>query len=161
MRFRFALQSVGFHLTRVGVGMGLCRAGRQVLGAPLAELPGANVKLRRYLRQPLAAVQQPLHCLRLELPREAPSGSPRRHPSLLGCLGSLANPPAPGGKSTVRLPRFGGRFVGKAGELYGTTYCCGEGPGNGTVFELTPPAESGGPWTETVLHSFGNCPWLQ
>src|SRR4051812_48365884 len=103
MRFRFALQSVGFHLTRVGVGMGLCRAGRQVLGAPLAELPGANVKLRRYLRQPLAAVQQPLHCLRLELPREAPSGSPLRHPSLLGCLGSLANPPAPGGSPVLKL----------------------------------------------------------
>src|SRR3954462_1517445 len=78
-------------------GQCLGRAGRQVLGAPLAELPGANVKLRRYLRQPLAAVQQPLHCLRLELPREAPSGSPLRHPPLLGCLGSLANPPAPGG----------------------------------------------------------------
>src|SRR4051794_25163784 len=70
-----------------------------MLGAPLAELPGANAKLRRSLRQPLAAVQQPLHRLRLELPREAPSGSPLRHPSLLGCLVSLANPPAPGGKS--------------------------------------------------------------
>src|SRR4051812_14108959 len=106
MRFRFALQSVGFHLTRVGVGMGLCRAGRQVLGVPLAELPGANVKLRRYLRQPLAAVQQPLHCLRLELPREAPSGSRLRHPSLLGCLGSLANPPAPGGKSNTMVGMY-------------------------------------------------------
>src|SRR3954462_10327165 len=46
-------------------GRPLGRAGRQVLGAPLAELPGANVKLRRYLRQPLAAVQQPLHCCAL------------------------------------------------------------------------------------------------
>src|SRR4051794_32792247 len=72
-----------------------------MLGAPLAELPGANAKLRRSLRQPLAAVQQPLHRLRLELPREAPSGSPLRHPSLLGCRGSLANPPAPGGKSKL------------------------------------------------------------
>src|SRR3954470_13251968 len=83
-------------------GQCLGRAGRQVLSAPLAELPGANVKLRRYLRQPLAAVQQPLHCLRLDLPRDAPSGSPLRHPSLLGCLGSLANPPAPGGKSILK-----------------------------------------------------------
>src|SRR3954466_3593726 len=66
-------------------------------------IPGFFTRLPCYLRQPLAAVQQPLHCLRLELPREAPSGSPLRHPSLLGCLGSLANPPAPGGKSTRKL----------------------------------------------------------
>src|SRR4051812_48159361 len=78
-----------------------------VLGAPLAELPGANAKLRRHLRQPLAAVQQPLHRLFLELPREAPSGSPLRHPSLLGCLGSLANPPASGGKSNPINPGTG------------------------------------------------------
>src|SRR3954453_19559121 len=81
-----ALQSLRFRLLRLAYGQGLDRAGRQVLGAPLAELPGANAKLRRHLRQPLAAVQQPLHRLRLELPREAPSGSPLRHPSLLGCL---------------------------------------------------------------------------
>lgn len=56
-------------------------------------------EFRCHLRQPLATVQQPLHRLRLELPREAPSGSPLCHPSLLRCLGSLANPPAPGGKS--------------------------------------------------------------
>src|SRR3954468_9526158 len=96
-----ALQSLRFRLLRLADGQCLGRAGRQVLGAPLAELPGANAKLRRHLRQPLVAVQQPLHRLRLELPREAPSGSPLRHPSLLGCLGSLANPPAPGAKSKV------------------------------------------------------------
>src|SRR5215218_849861 len=94
-----ALQALRFRLLRLADGQCLGRAGRQVLGAPLAELPGADAELRRHLRQPLAAIQQPLHRLRLELPREAPSGSPRRHPSLLGCLGSLANPPAPGGKS--------------------------------------------------------------
>src|SRR5580698_80178 len=40
------------------------------------------------------------------------------------------------------------------GNLYGTT----EGGGSfglGTVFELTPPSNPGGPWTETVLWSFG------
>src|SRR4051794_29692546 len=95
-----ALQSLRFRLVRLAHGQCLGRAGRQVLGAPLAELPGTNAKLRRHLRQPLVAVQQPLHRLRLELPREAPSGSPLRHPSLLGRLGSLANPPVPGGKST-------------------------------------------------------------
>jgi uncharacterized repeat protein (TIGR03803 family) len=37
--------------------------------------------------------------------------------------------------------------------LYGTTAHGGIN-GNGTVFSLTPPAASGGPWTETVLHAF-------
>lgn len=53
-----------------------------------------------------------------------------------------------------------------AGNLYGTTF---EGGGNancgsdggtpwgcGTVFELTPPAEAGQGWTETILYSFTN-----
>jgi len=37
--------------------------------------------------------------------------------------------------------------------LYGTT-SLGGASGNGTVFELTPPASAGGAWTETVLYSF-------
>jgi uncharacterized repeat protein (TIGR03803 family) len=40
------------------------------------------------------------------------------------------------------------------GNLYGTTFV-GGADGLGTVFELSPPAESGGAWTETVLYSFG------
>jgi hypothetical protein len=68
--------------------------------------------VHRKRRQPLAAVQQPLHRRRLELPREAPSGSPLCHPSLPGCLGSLANPPAPGGKSTDHGDRFCQRAAG-------------------------------------------------
>lgn len=47
----------------------------------------------------------------------------------------------------------------KAGNLYGTA---GQGGlrdkgtrhGNGTVFEVSPPAVSGGKWTETTLHDF-------
>ena len=40
-----------------------------------------------------------------------------------------------------------------AGNLYGTTF--GGGAHHyGTVFELEPPAQSGGPWTQTVLYSF-------
>jgi uncharacterized repeat protein (TIGR03803 family) len=51
----------------------------------------------------------------------------------------------------------------KAGNMYGTTinggdgeYGCGQGPasGCGTVFQLTPPANVGDSWTETILHSF-------
>ncbi|HEY5046482.1 MAG TPA: choice-of-anchor tandem repeat GloVer-containing protein, partial [Rhizomicrobium sp.] len=41
---------------------------------------------------------------------------------------------------------------GPSGSLYGTTSNGGD-PGSGTVFELT---QSGGVWTETILHSFGN-----
>jgi uncharacterized repeat protein (TIGR03803 family) len=46
-----------------------------------------------------------------------------------------------------------GVVIGKDGVLYGTTY--GGGVSNtGTVFSLAPPASPGGPWIETVLHSF-------
>jgi uncharacterized repeat protein (TIGR03803 family) len=47
----------------------------------------------------------------------------------------------------------GSLLLGKNGELYGTTYVGGSA-GEGTVFELTPPASPGGKWTETVLYSF-------
>jgi hypothetical protein len=40
-----------------------------------------------------------------------------------------------------------------AGSLYGTTSAGGTTAG-GTVFMLAPPSQSGGSWTETVLHSF-------
>lgn len=39
------------------------------------------------------------------------------------------------------------------GNLYGTT-ALGGANGAGTVFQLTPPATSGSPWTESVLFSF-------
>ena len=55
-----ALQSLRFRLLCFAGRQCFGQAGRQVLGASLAELPGADVELRRYLRQPLAAVQQPL-----------------------------------------------------------------------------------------------------
>lgn len=43
------------------------------------------------------------------------------------------------------------------GRLFGTTESGGSGRPNpgGVVFMLTPPAEPGGVWTETVLHAFG------
>jgi|HubBroStandDraft_1064217.scaffolds.fasta_scaffold01629_4 uncharacterized repeat protein (TIGR03803 family) len=42
---------------------------------------------------------------------------------------------------------------GKGGVLYGTT-SAGGNSGNGTVFQLTPPAKTGDSWTETVLYNF-------
>jgi hypothetical protein len=56
----------------------------------------------------------------------------------------------------------GGVILDAAGNLYGTTAYGGAGPcvllgtamGCGTVYELSPPAKQGDPWTETVLYSF-------
>ncbi len=46
---------------------------------------------------------------------------------------------------------YGALVFDKAGNLYGTTYAGGGGK-YGTVFELSP--QSGGVWTESVVHSF-------
>jgi len=56
----------------------------------------------------------------------------------------------------------GGVILDSAGNLYGTTAYGGNGncvllgtkAGCGTVFELSPPKQKGGAWTETVLYSF-------
>ena len=67
---------------------------------------------------------------------------------------------------------FGGLVMDGVGNLYGTTAYGGTGNcvllgtlmGCGTVFELSPPTQKGGAWTETVLYSFatakqGYVPW--
>ena len=56
----------------------------------------------------------------------------------------------------------GGLVIDSAGNLYGATAYGGTGNcvllgssvGCGTVYELSPPKQKGGPWTETVLYSF-------
>ena len=56
----------------------------------------------------------------------------------------------------------GGLIADSAGNLYGTAAYGGTGNcvllgikgGCGTVYELSPPAEQGGAWTETILYSF-------
>src|SRR5579859_6263524 len=66
----------------------------------------------------------------------------------------------------------GGVILDQAGHLYGTTAYGGTGKcqlfgsrvGCGTVFELVPPKQKGGKWTEKILHSFqsgkdGYFPW--
>src|SRR5579863_4728047 len=42
----------------------------------------------------------------------------------------------------------------RAGNLYGTTFNGGGSAGAGTVYQLSPPAQQGGAWTETILYSF-------
>src|ERR1022692_4688674 len=46
-----------------------------------------------------------------------------------------------------------GVVVGSGGVLYGVTQSGGS-KNNGTVFSLTPPKSTGGPWTETLLYNF-------
>ena len=56
----------------------------------------------------------------------------------------------------------GGVIADSAGNFYGVTGYGGSGPcvlfgtatGCGTVFKLSPPAQEGGAWTETVLYNF-------
>ncbi len=45
-----------------------------------------------------------------------------------------------------------------SGNLYGTASFGGTESNNGTVFQLAPPQQPGGPWTETILHDFGSVP---
>jgi uncharacterized repeat protein (TIGR03803 family) len=88
-------------------------------------------------------------------------------PSGMGMVYSLAPPASPAPWAETILYRFmggsdgsdpqAGVVIGPGGALYGTTYSGGTSTcpsGCGTVFQLTPPASSGAPWTETILHTF-------
>ncbi len=45
--------------------------------------------------------------------------------------------------------------IDSKGDLYSTTSSGGQGPGSpGIAFKLSPPAQKGNAWTETVLHRF-------
>lgn len=76
------------------------------------------------------------------------------------------SPPTTAGWSETLLYSFSGPdgasptgslVSDSAGNLYGTTFF-GGALGFGTVFQLSPPATSGGTWTETVLYSFQDMP---
>ena len=101
---------------------------------------------------------------------------PRVIPSV--CLLSLALAGPTGAQTFTYLYTFdpvnyangaypnGNLAIDRNGVLYGTTQMGGvysQSPGGadegcGTVYSLTPPASRGGPWTETVLWSFGGHP---
>jgi uncharacterized repeat protein (TIGR03803 family) len=57
------------------------------------------------------------------------------------------------GETDANAPN-GGLIFDKSGNLYGTTESGGAYAAYGTVFELSP--QSGGTWTEQILHSFDN-----
>ena len=48
----------------------------------------------------------------------------------------------------------GGVTLGQNGVLYGNISQSGAVNASGQVFQLTPPAQPGGAWTETVLYNF-------
>jgi uncharacterized repeat protein (TIGR03803 family) len=50
-----------------------------------------------------------------------------------------------------------GVVIGSGGVLYGSTVEGGSA-GLGAVFSVTPPASPGGPWSETIIHSFTGSP---
>jgi uncharacterized repeat protein (TIGR03803 family) len=106
-------------------------------------------------------------------------GLPCLYGNLPGCgtIFQLTPPSTPGGTWTESViygftaVKGDGAFpvssvtVSKNGKIYGTTQYGGSATsgspcsysgitGCGTLFELTPPAAPGGPWTETILHSF-------
>lgn len=89
-----------------------------------------------------------------------------------GTVYSLTPPASAGGQWTETVLHvfsgsdgaypYGGVVIGNGGVLYGATefgggagVCSDNGAkGCGTVFSLTPPASPGGPFTESVLHTF-------
>ncbi len=82
------------------------------------------------------------------------------------CIATLVLTPCPAAVLTTLHSFAGGpsdgatpvsAVVTHGGALIGTTQSGGVGcapVGCGVVFSLTPPTFSGGPWTETILHSF-------
>jgi uncharacterized repeat protein (TIGR03803 family) len=85
-----------------------------------------------------------------------------------GTVFSLTPPASPGGAWTetvlysfkggtdASLPN-GNLVIGSGGVLYGTTSSGGDSD-FGTVYSVAPPASTGAPWTETVLHRFSGYP---
>src|SRR3981189_2201762 len=80
---------------------------------------------------------------------------------LIGCLSAA-------GQTLTTLYNFGsnprdgadpvaGVVFDKAGNLVGAA-AIGGGQGRGMIFELSPPATPGGPWTETILKQFHKSP---
>jgi hypothetical protein len=101
-----------------------------------------------------------------------------------GAVYQLSPPATKGGPWTATLIKMfqgegskdasvptGGLIIDDAGNLYGVTGYGGTGncvlfalAGCGTVYELSPPKQKGGAWTETILYSFptakqGYLPW--
>src|SRR5687768_1703972 len=95
-----ALEAQHLGFIRLLLGQGLGRARRKLLIAPLAELARADIQLRRNVSQRPPALHHTLNRLGLVLARKPSPRSFVCHSILLGCLGSLQNPPLHRGKPT-------------------------------------------------------------
>src|SRR3954464_8568334 len=101
-----APEPLGLGLLGFAGGERLSRASGQLFITPLAQLPRADIQFSGDVRQRPAALDQALNRLGLILTRKPSPRSSVGHFSLLGCSGSLQNPPLRGGKSTAFLTRF-------------------------------------------------------
>src|SRR5215213_9627181 len=99
-----ALEAQHLGFIRFLLGQRLSRASRKLLIAPLAQLARADIQLRSDVGQRPPALHHTLNRLGLILAGEPPPGSFLCHSILLGCLGSLQNPPLHRGKPTLPLP---------------------------------------------------------
>src|SRR5215213_7353312 len=100
-----ALEAQHLGFIRLLLGERLSRASGQLLIAPLAELARAHSQLRSDVGEWQATLDQALNRLGLILAGEPPPGSLLCHSILLGCLGSLQNPPIRGRKPTGAYSR--------------------------------------------------------
>src|SRR3954447_13851105 len=95
-----ALEAQHLGFIRFLLGQRLSRASGQLLIAPLAQLARTDIQLRSDVGEWQATLDQALNRLGLILAGEPPPGSFLCHSILLGCLGSLQNPPLHRGKPT-------------------------------------------------------------
>src|SRR5829696_8848737 len=95
-----ALEAQHLGFIRLLLGERLSRASGQLLIAPLAQLARTDIQLRSDVSEWQATLNHTLNRLGLILAGEPPPGSLLCHSILLGCLGSLQNPPFRGRKST-------------------------------------------------------------
>src|SRR5215218_1291281 len=93
-----APEPLGLGLLGFAGGERLSRARGQLLIAPLAQLPRADIQFSGDIGQRPATLDQALNRLDLILTRKPPPGSFVCHLALLGCSGSLQSPPLRGGK---------------------------------------------------------------
>src|SRR3954463_11293016 len=96
-----ALEAQHLGFIRLLLGQGLSRASCELFIAPWAQLARADIQLRSDVGQRPPALNHTLNRLGLILARKAPSGPLFCHTILLGCLGSLQNPPLHRGKPTA------------------------------------------------------------
>src|SRR4051794_41453348 len=111
--FDLTPEPLGLGLLGFASGQRLGRASSPLVMAPLAQLPRADIQFSGDIGQRPATLDQALNRLGLILTRKPPPGSSVCHFALLGCSGSLQNPPLRGLSRSLRgLSGSGLRFEG-------------------------------------------------